>query len=146
VIPRERPEQRTSGEVGITVEREDWQARAACGRNGELGDDPAVRVRVMFPGTIVAKATEATSVCRRCPVVEECRELLERLPLRARTYGTWAGTGQRSRGKGYATCVECASRFVASGRRLTCSEACATARRRTINLRNQRAVRAGAIR
>lgn len=96
------------------IERPEWHGRARCGRNGVLGDDPAVRIATMFT------AVDA-SVCEGCPVRAECATA-GRFVQRLNGSGVWAGRliGSRAR-----CCEICDAEFTSTTRRVTCSEACA---------------------
>lgn len=76
----------------IDWQRPEWHALAACGRNGVIGDDPAERVKRMFP-TDDAGTADALEPCANCPVVNAC-------DAAGHPFGVWGGKGQRHRGTG----------------------------------------------
>lgn len=82
-----------------TFDRPDWHGSANCGRNGIIGDDPAARVRRMFPGN-GNDHEMATVVCERCPVTAECADAVATTPIVfGKRFGIWAGqTGAVRRG------------------------------------------------
>lgn len=79
--------------------RPEWHGRAACGRNGVLGDDPAVRVRIMFPGRgLGPEARRGLAACEVCETTRECEEANRIGELsHAREVGIWFGTTGRMR-------------------------------------------------
>jgi hypothetical protein len=74
-------------------DRPAWHAQANCGRNGIIGNDPARRIRIMYPGSYGPNSHEpgapfAIDVCHECPVKGPCAAARD-------DFGTWAGVGQR---------------------------------------------------
>ena len=69
--------------------RPDWHDRAACGRNGVIGDDPRARTALMF-STDRALVAEALAVCEGCTVRDQCRDIRPSTAMRDRL-GIWAG-------------------------------------------------------
>jgi WhiB family redox-sensing transcriptional regulator len=61
-----------------------WVKQGAC------KDDPDA----MFPGSLPAEIEDAKAVCRRCPVVQQCRKwaLDTREP-----FGVWGGMSEKER-------------------------------------------------
>lgn len=65
---------------------EDWRTRANC-----RGSDP----EIFFPGKNDSETMEiAKSVCRGCPVTEECLAFCLSVPEGG---GVWGGTSERQR-------------------------------------------------
>lgn len=115
-----------------TFDRPEWHALAACGRNGVIGDDPAERVRIMFPARGEG-STKARQVCERCPVTEQCERANQGVELRhARDVGVWFGTsGNMRRDKPRAATCRCGAQFTPSAlMRAYCSEECRAEARR----------------
>lgn len=111
--------------------RPDWWARARCGRNGVLGDDPAARLSVMF-------GRGGSQVCQGCPVTEECEQA--GTAQLGRVFGQW-GT-QRFEGRVMnERCRVCGTVFKPSaGGNYLCSDVC----KREQNVRNNRTAQARA--
>lgn len=102
------------------LERPEWHARANCGRNGTIGDDPTARIHTMF-------VTLDTTVCQGCPVASQCAAA-GRHVLRARGAGIWAGNTIGGRVK---ACEICDTEFYpGQSRTLTCSPECAREKNR----------------
>jgi len=120
-------------------DRPEWHGLAACGRNGVLGDDPAVRVRIMFPAR-GADSRMARAVCDRCQVQDECRYAHENVELRhARDVGVWFGTSGRMR-RDMPTMIRCTcgTKFQRTKPGQTyCSPECRAEARRESNRRYQ---------
>lgn len=110
-------------------DRPAWHDRAACGRNGVLGDMPAEeRVRLFFVarGEPTAQAKE---VCAQCTVTEDC----ERASMVAvgKRFGIWNGKAEKARRQDKLTpCDVCGSAFkpTANGQ-LYCSDECRKVKR-----------------
>lgn len=97
------------------IERPAWHARANCGRNGIIGDDPEVRLKIMF-------SRHAERVCEGCPVSDQCGTSANLTP--GRLYGTWAGTEMTGRQK-VMRCTCCGDLFEPStSASKVCSEVC----------------------
>lgn len=124
-------------------DRPEWHASAACGRNGVLGDDPKVRVKIMFPAR-GEDSTRARKVCDQCPVSDQCRSANEQVELRhARDVGVWYGTsGNMRRDKPPVVKCPCGERFTRTKPGQTyCGEECREEARRESNRRYQQGVR-----
>lgn len=124
-------------------DRPEWHGLAACGRNGVIGDDPAARVRIMFPARGEDSAY-ARKVCERCPVTEQCRAANEQVELRhARDVGVWYGTsGNMRRDRPPMVRCACGERFRRNKPgQVYCGEECREEARRESNRRYQQEVR-----
>lgn len=65
----------------------DWRTFAAC-----LDEDPDLFFPVGASETALAQAERAKRVCRRCPVIAECREQALRLDS---VTGVWGGLSEQ---------------------------------------------------
>ena len=67
----------------------DWRHRAAC-----RDEDPELFFPIGNTGPALVQIEEARAVCRRCPVIEPCREfaLQTREP-----FGVWGGLAEAER-------------------------------------------------
>lgn len=122
-------------------ERPEWHGLAACGRNGLLGDDPAERVKIMFPAR--GESSElARAVCDRCPVTVECEKSNQGVELKhARDVGVWFGTSGRMRRDMKPPLVMCAcgERFERTfPGQVYCCDDCRTDGRRRTQQRSRR--------
>ena len=123
------------------LELGDWVTHGACG-----DADPDL----FFPSTS-AQAAQAIAICRRCPVMMQCRAYARAAGEDA---GIWGGERQEDRARatrpqaGLRTlvCVECGATFEApDARHKICSTACRETRRhRQITAANHRRGRARA--
>jgi len=106
------------------IERPDFHARANCGRNGIIGDNPEVRVKIMF-------SAHAERVCEGCPVVAECERSAN--TAEGALYGMWGRkdrTGQQRRQR----CSWCDRLFEpATPSTRMCSDECRTEQTRRLN-------------
>ena len=67
----------------------DWRERSAC-----LDEDPELFFPVGNSGPAVLRIEEAKTVCRRCPVMEQCRQwALET----GQDHGVWGGLSEEER-------------------------------------------------
>ncbi|WP_329172788.1 WhiB family transcriptional regulator [Streptomyces sp. NBC_01477] len=67
----------------------DWQHRAACG-----DEDPELFFPVGNSGPAILKIEEAKRVCRRCPVMDQCRQWALETGQDA---GVWGGLSEDER-------------------------------------------------
>ncbi|MBB1258303.1 WhiB family transcriptional regulator [Streptomyces alkaliterrae] len=66
----------------------DWRTRAVCRE-----DDPELFFPIGDKGFALLQAEEAKSVCRRCPVQDECLDSA----LATNAEGVWGGTTEAER-------------------------------------------------
>jgi hypothetical protein len=122
--------------------RPEWHGRAACGRNGVLGDDPAVRVRIMFPER--GDKSRGVEACAVCPVTAEC-EAANRIGdlSHAREVGIWFGTtGRMRRGMPAIGRCPCGTQFDRTKPgQVYCSDECRIEGRRKSNRTYQQIAR-----
>jgi len=123
-----------------------WFDRAAC-----RGMDPAIfflsRRDVLDPQKIDRKVERAKSVCRVCPVREECLAYADECGEKAGIWGGLTGDERRRRKRSLRpptmSCRWCSATFATDGARAYCSQECAVAGRREQNARRQARWRVG---
>lgn len=98
----------------------DWRLHAAC------RDFPINRIDDVFFSTSKDGIAEAKKICKRCPVIIDCREAGRREP-----FGVWGGLSEDERGGTkhfdltWRTCGACDSSMPPlDGRHLYCSDRC----------------------
>jgi WhiB family transcriptional regulator, redox-sensing transcriptional regulator len=67
----------------------DWRDRARC-----LDEDPDLFFPIGSTGPAIVQADRAKSVCRRCPVIEQC---LDWALANYQDSGIWGGTTEEER-------------------------------------------------
>jgi WhiB family redox-sensing transcriptional regulator len=108
--------------------------------------DPAIFFLARRDGGDPRKIERAKSVCRVCPVREECLAYADECGEKAGIWGGLTGDERRRRKRPLRpptmSCRWCSATFATDGARAYCSEGCAVAGRRERNARRQR-VRVG---